>query len=202
MATPRPTLFLTFLFIATAAWGATPQLNISLKAGNEPEKKAKVLIEGFSQQYDLKPYIFTPNILIEAMAIPHSQPTLTLNTRQIREPKRYLGVLLHEEIHWFFDKPDRTAKTKAFIAKMKSKYPTVPSREQGGADDAESTYLHFGVCYYELLAMSKLVGEKDAVQIFETEDVYPWVRKQVLANRDFVAKALVDSGLAWSDAGS
>lgn len=195
--------FILFTLLSSAlCWAATTALNIKLNSGGEPEKKAKVLIEEFERKYDLKPYIFTHEILIKSMEIPHSHPVLTLNTRQIDEPKRYLGLFLHEQIHWFFAKMGNELKTQNFISKMKAKYPKVPSRKDGGANDDKSTYLHFGVCYYELIVMTKLLGEKDAVRIFSTEDVYFWVRKQVLENREFVAKTLTESGLAWVDENS
>lgn len=84
---------------------------------------------------------------------------------------------------------------------MKEKYPKVPSRKDGGASDDESTYLHFGVCYYELEAMTKYLGEKKAIENFSSEDVYSWIRKEILSNREFVEKALEDSGIQWKDAG-
>lgn len=193
--------FLTSLF-CIGVWGGTPALNIELGSGNEAERKGKELIEKFSQQYDLSPYIFTKNILIKSKVIPHSHPLLTLNTRQINEPSRYLALFIHEQIHWFFNDPMRVQKTTNFIAQMKLKYPTVPSRKDGGADDAESTYLHFGVCYYEFVAMTKLIGEEETIKLFETADIYPWILQQVLKNRDYFGKALVESGLAWVDASS
>jgi hypothetical protein len=108
-----------------------------------------------------------------------------------------LGLLLHEQIHWFFADKKREEKTNKFISKMKAKYPKVPSRKDGGANDDESTYLHFGVCYYELEALSKFLGKEKAEQIFKTEDVYSWIRKEVLANRVFVQSALTQVGLQW-----
>ncbi len=174
---------------------------IELHSGNESERKAEALIRGFGKTYDLSPYIFTKDIFIQSMIIPHSHPVLTLNTRQISEPERYLALLIHEEIHWFFAAGEREAQLVKFISRMREKYPRVPSRKNGGAIDDESTYLHFGVCYYELEAMKKYIGEKKAIENFGTEDVYSWIRKEILNNKEFVKETLLNSGLQWKDAG-
>lgn len=195
-------LILAFaLLVSVSTFAQTPDLKIELHTGNPSEKKAEELVRGFAKQYDLSPYIFTSHIKIQSKVIPHSHPVLTLNTRQISEPDRYLALLLHEQIHWFFAPDAKDTQVKEFFSKVRRKYPKVPSREDGGASDVESTYLHFGVCYYELEALIKYLGEKKAIEIFSTEDVYPWIRKEVLANREWVKKTLLDSGLNWKDAG-
>lgn len=188
------------IFCLSVSFAKVVDFRIDLHSGNEDENKAEQLIKGFAKTYDLSPYIFTKHILIQSRVIPHSHPILTLNTRQISEPERYLALLLHEEIHWFFAAGEKEAQLKKFISKVKEKYPKVPSRKDGGANDDESTYLHFGVCYYELEAMTKYIGEKKAVENFGTEDVYSWIRKEILSNREFVKKALLDSGLRWKNA--
>jgi hypothetical protein len=177
------------------------QLEISLQGGSEPEKKAKVLIEDFAKKFDLSKYFFTTKIHIQSFVIPHSHPVLTLNTRTIKEPDRYLALFIHEQIHWFFDFNGRAKKTKTFIEKMKTKFPKVPSQKDGGARDDESTYLHLGVCFYELEQLSKLKGKEKAEQVFKTDEIYSWVRQQVLINKDFIRGALNEARLQWQDAG-
>lgn len=179
--------------------GSTPHLEISLESGSEPEEKAKSLIEDFAKKYDLSKYFFTTKVHIQSFVIPHSHPILTLNTRTIKEPDRYLALFIHEQIHWFFDLDGRAEKTKIFIEKMKKKFPKVPSQKEGGARDDESTYLHLGVCYYELDQLSKLIGKGKAEQVFKTDEIYSWVRQQVLVNKDFIQTALNETGLQWQD---
>jgi hypothetical protein len=41
-------------------------------------------------------------------------------------------------IHLFFAANERGSQLKTFIAKIKEKYPKVPSRKDGGAEDEES----------------------------------------------------------------
>ncbi len=177
-------------------------LEISLQNGSEPEKKAKSLLEDFAKKYDLSKYFFTTKVHIQSFVIPHSHPVLTLNTRTINEPDRYLALFIHEQIHWFFDLNGRAEKTKTFIEKMKWKFPKVPSQEEGGARDDESTYLHLGVCFHELEQLSKLIGNEKAEQVFKTDKIYSWVRQQVLANKDYIRDVLRETGLQWQDAGA
>jgi hypothetical protein len=187
-------LFFFILFlVATSAFAKSPVLDIQLHSGNEAEKIGKQLIEEFLQKYDLEKYIFTKKIIIQSKVIPHSHPVLTLNTRQIKEPDRYLSTFLHEQIHWFFH--DRSKQTDQFIEEMKKHFPKIPDSQNGGAKDSISTYLHLGVCYYEFLALSQYKGEQKAKKIFETGDVYSWVNKQVLEHGAIIGKSLKENGL-------
>ncbi|MGZ5280616.1 MAG: hypothetical protein ACXWC9_11760 [Pseudobdellovibrionaceae bacterium] len=193
-------LLLSFI-VSIKAIGAIQKLEITLESGSGPEKTAKALIEDFAKKYDLLNYYFTGKIHIQSFVIPHSHPVLTLNTRTIKEPDRYLALFIHEQIHWFFDLNGRAEKTKVFIEKMKKQFPKVPSQQEGGAKDDESTYLHLGVCFYELEQLSKLIGKEKAEQTFKTDEIYSWVRKQVLDKHDIIQSALTETGLSWQDAG-
>jgi hypothetical protein len=193
-------LFVSLNSIGKNASSASP-LEISLESASESEKIAKSLIDDFVKKYDLTKYFFTHKIHIQSFVIPHSHPILTLNTRTIKEPDRFLALFIHEQIHWFFDLDGRAEKTKIFIEKMRQKFPKVPSQKEGGANDDQSTYLHLGVCYYELDQLSKLIGKEKAEQIFKTDEIYSWVRQQVLVNKNFIRDALNESGLQWQAAG-
>jgi hypothetical protein len=82
--------------------GTSLRLNIKLAHDDKTEQKGKELIESFLAKYDLDRDIFTNDIIIEKMSIPHSHPVLTLNTRTIDDPNLYLATFVHEQIHWFF----------------------------------------------------------------------------------------------------
>jgi hypothetical protein len=184
---------LLFIFSAAAVSKTPVKLNIKLAHGNEAERKGKELIEEFLVKYDIERDIFTKDISIEAMVIPHSHPVLTLNTRTIDEPNMYLDTFIHEQIHWFFAAKEK--ETQKFIILMKSQFPDAPAEKQDGAKDSESTYLHLGVCYFEFKAIERILGRNEAKRIFKESDVYTWVRKQVLEKSPFIAKALKDSDL-------
>jgi hypothetical protein len=195
----KTSFFILFVFWASLAKANESIFNIKLGTNNPREQKAKALIESFEKKFDLRPYAFTKDILIQSRVIPHSHPLLTLNTRQIDNPDRYLSLLLHEQIHWFFS-GDRDKKTEQFIERIKKKYPKVPNKENGGANDDESTYLHFGVCYYELEALTRYIGKQKAEEIFKTNDIYTWINKEVLENKETIKQLLNEVGLQWEDA--
>lgn len=177
-------------------------LVISLENGNESEKRAKLLLEEFARKYALAKYFFTTRIRIQSFIVPHSHPILTLNTRTIDEPDRYLALFIHEQVHWFFGLDGRPEKLKSFVKKMQKRFPKVPTRKEGGAEDEESTYLHFAICFYEFEILAKLIGNERAEQVFKTEEVYPWIRQQVLKNKAFIRNVLRETQLQWQDAGS
>jgi hypothetical protein len=171
------------------------RLAITLESGTEAEKTAKALLEDLAKTYDVSRFLFTERVHIQSFSIPHSHPVLTLNTRSIKEPDRFLSLFLHEQIHWFFAKSSRDQKVEAFIVKMKELFPTVPSQAEGGAQDEESTYLHLGVCYYELEALTSFIGVEKAQAVFKTNDIYKWINQQVLTEGPQIHDALKATGL-------
>lgn len=186
-------IFFFILLFAVSVFAKSPEVDIQLHTGNESEKKGKQLIQDYLKKYDLEKYIFTKKIIIQSRVIPHSHPILTLNTRQIDQPDRYFSTFIHEQIHWFFH--DRTKQTDQFIEDMKKHFPKIPDGNNGGAKDAISTYLHLGVCYYEFLALSHYIGEEKAKRIFETGDIYSWVKKQVLEKGTIIGESLKTNDL-------
>lgn len=190
-------IFFNLIIVAQLALGSQTDINLNIKLihDNKSEQQGKELLLGFVKKYDLAKYIFTHEIIIESKVIPHSHPVLTLNTRTINEPDRYLSGFLHEEIHWFFaSKSD--ARVNRFVEIMKRQFPNAPvGVDNGGAHSEFSTYLHLGVCYYELKALSGYIGDEKAVKVFETDKIYPWIRKQVLNNGNSIAAALHETAL-------
>src|SRR3954464_8497043 len=88
------------VLLSSAAFAATPKLNIKLKNGTEVEQRKKDQIERLAQQYDLKKYTKTREILIEQGVRPHSSPVLTLNGRFVDNDDLSLAVYIHEQGHW------------------------------------------------------------------------------------------------------
>lgn len=182
--------FLFAIVLLTAiAFAKSPDIDIQPHNGNPAEQKGKVLIQDFLKKYDLEKYIFTKKIIIQSRVLPHSHPVLTLNTRQVDQPDHYFATFLHEQIHWYFDGKN-SAKTDKFVKAIKLHFPTVPDSENGGSKDEYSIYLHLGVCYYEFVALSHYLGKEKAKKIFETADVYTWVKKQVLEKESVIQDTL------------
>jgi hypothetical protein len=132
------------------------------------------------QIYNLSPYIFTHEIIIESKVIPHSHPILTLNTRYAEKPQMLLAVFLHEQLHWWTE--IRKESIQSALIDIKQLFPSLPN--EGVAKDQSSTYLHFLICFLEYDALIDLVTKKEADKIIneliEKDKIYPWIYSQVL----------------------
>jgi len=157
--------------------------------GTDSEESVKQLLEDLLAKYDTSRWTFTDHVVVEDSATPHSHPVLTIGTRPIvRTPFGVLTTYLHEQIHWYVaDRPDATA---AAVEDLKLLYPEVPDKEQGGARDRESTYLHLIVNWLELESLRLLVGEKAAdVTLRQTVDgpVYGWIYQRAFEDHATLA---------------
>lgn len=131
--------------------------------------------------YDLKPFLYTKKIHVQSYVVPHSHPTLTLNTRNAEKPHRQLATWLHEEFHWWAEmKPQEIKKS---IQDFKKLYPKLPA---GGAHNDHSTYLHLTICYLEYRALVYFLGQRHALKVLadivKNDKIYPWIYDQVLTN--------------------
>jgi hypothetical protein len=185
------------LVIGNQAIAVSDRLKISpmSKADYEREVRAKNLLEELVVKYGLEKYFFTNEIFIRAHGPAHSHP-LTLNTRTIDSPERFMGVFIHEQIHHLL-KDRQEPQLVRFIELIERDFPSVPSEEEGGAKTKKSTYLHLAVCYFEFQELAKLIGSDEAAEIFRTEPIYFWIRQQVLENSSIIERALAASGIVW-----
>jgi hypothetical protein len=131
--------------------------------------------------YDLKPFLYTKKVQVQSYVIPHSHPTLTINTRNHDKPHRLLATWLHEEFHWWaIQKQHDTDKA---ISEFKTLFPKLPA---GGSHNDQSTYLHLIVCYLEYRSLIHYLGATDAKELItdmiKTDKLYPWIYTQVLTN--------------------
>jgi hypothetical protein len=160
--------------------GSVPQgLQISIDKDAPGTKETWQLMMDLAKKYDLSPYFFTRKIQIEKFAIPHDYPVLTLNTRHNSQPDVLLSTFLHEELHRFVSGPN-DAKTEKMIQDLRVKFPKVPVGGKEGGRDEYSTYLHLVVCWFELQADKKYLGEQRAYEIIHGMDHYTWVYEKVL----------------------
>lgn len=167
---------------------------INLAHGNDREFATKKVLEELLRKYDLSPYLFTKTVQVESMVIPHSHPVLTLNTRHIKNPDQLLSNLLHEQIHWFMDAHDES--TNQAIDELKKMFPSVPAGGREGARDEFSTYLHLAVCWLELQADKRYLGEQKAYALIRSADVYTWIYKQVIDREGEIGEILKRFGIA------
>lgn len=189
----RIALSLASLLLSAA--GNSGQLDITLKHGSAAEQETAVQLQRLLGQYDLTPYIFTREIVIDQDAIPHSHPVLTLHTRHLKQDDELLSTFVHEEAHWFVA-AHSDAETQA-EQEYHALYPKVPVGYPQGAQDEESTYLHLTVCYLEYQGMKRLVGPEraKAVMQFWAKDHYTWVYQTLLADETKIGAIVSRQGL-------
>jgi hypothetical protein len=157
--------------------------NIQTAQQTPREEKTKILLEDLLKTYDLTSYTFTRDIQIEEKVISHSHPILTLNTRYLEDPPRLLATYLHEQIHWHLMEKN---SVESYIQEVKAKYPKLPvGRDEGGALDEYSSYLHMAVCTLELQALDSFLGKNEAEILFRTDLVYPALKKIIVSDRSF-----------------
>lgn len=155
------------------------RLGIELADGTPEEAQARTQLHRLVREFDLAPWLFTRRVRIQAMAIPHSHPVLTLNTRYLGRDEAQVATFVHEQLHWFLG-GERRAATDAAIAELRTLYPDAPDGPPAGARDLESTYLHLLVCALEHQAMRRLYGDEVAERTLRGWRHYPWVYAEVL----------------------
>ncbi|MEQ9097633.1 MAG: hypothetical protein RIF36_15780 [Imperialibacter sp.] len=184
-------LFLLLVVGYSGLSAQTPHVEITTKNDSDREKATARLLQEVLSDYDLSQWVFTRQVVIEQMAIPHSHPVLTLNTRS-SDKTDILDTFVHEQLHWYVDKkPDAE---KAAIDAFKKKYKEVPYQNAAGARDEYSTYLHLIVCYLEYRSMAMLIGENDAKQLMWNQTHYTWIYNKVIEDTAYLSKVLRKNG--------
>jgi hypothetical protein len=116
------------------------------------------------RRYDLSRWRFTSMVRVEQGVVPHSHPTLTLNTRHPDDDGLLLSTYLHEQLHWFLA-TDPTGLDEALGA-LRQRYPHPPVGYPEGARDVASSQLHYLVCYLEWRALREVMGTEEAHRVF------------------------------------
>lgn len=157
-------------------------ITVALEHDNEREQQAQRQLERLLETFDVEHWIFTPDIRIAAMEVPHSHPVLTVNTKYLDDDHRQMSTFLHEQFHWWVIEEGRDRNLQTAIDEFAAMYPETPARADGGASDTRSTYLHLVVCDLELQAMAVLIGEEAARGLIATQDHYQWIYDKVLSD--------------------
>lgn len=173
-------------------------ISIALSANSPDETEARVQLRRILDSWDVTPWMFTRELRIDARAIPHSHPVLTVNTRYLRNDTAQVATFVHEQLHWFLER--HRAATDSAIADLKSVFPDAPSGPPAGARDQYSTYLHLLVCLLEYDALVSLVGKDAADRTLRSWTHYSWVYKQVLERPALIRPTLKKYGLDSPDA--
>lgn len=170
-------LFL-FIFLAGCATKPEPQasgpvLRITEISPNKWTAITRQNLEHLLGVYDLSPIIFTEDISIQSRVVPHSHPSLTLNTRYAEQPNKLLAAFMHEQLHWW------TLKNKANMARaskdLKKIIPKLP---------AKVNYDHVVVCFLEYDGLIYYLGKKEAYKVIRgfilQDKLHPWIYAEVV----------------------
>lgn len=155
--------------------------------------ETKAVLEDLLHRYDLRKYLFTRKVVLRPMAIPHSHPVLTLNTRERKRPEFLLSTFVHEQIHWHLDA--KQEKTSNVIAALKKRYPKVPRGFPKASDDDDSTYLHLVVNWLELRALEQILGAEQGRKVLREKDYYTWIYERVLSDDKEIGTLVRGAGL-------
>jgi hypothetical protein len=174
---------------------ARVELDVSLAHGSEAEQRTKLQLQALLTKHDLSRWIYTRRIAIEARAIPHSHPTLTLNTRHLDRSDLLLSTFVHEQMHWFLAQRERDAS--AAMDELRAMFPKIPVGFPEGSSDEEGNYEHLIVIYLEYQADQALLGEPGAraVMDFWSHDHYTWLYRTVLDDGPRIAAVVRKHGL-------
>lgn len=175
-----------------------PAVRVSLSADTPEETRARAQLERILVAWDLSPWLFTREARVDARAIPHSHPVLTVNARYLGNDTAQVATFVHEQLHWFF--VDHRAATDSAIARLEREFPDAPSEPPEGARDRYSTYLHLMVCLHEYDAVRALFGEDVARRTLQSWRHYRWVYRQVLERPEPIRHTMREFGLDAPDA--
>jgi hypothetical protein len=170
-------------------------LNITLAHGSPRELATRTQLGRLLSAYNVKPWLFTRDVVIDEEAIPHSHPALTLHARHLRDDDQLLSTLIHEEPHWFVDsRPDRLERV---VADFRTRFPGIPVGFPDGATSERSSYEHLPVIYLEYEGLRSLVGDQraDATFRFWEGDHYRALYRLVREHRAMVAGVLAQDDL-------
>lgn len=191
-------ILITVALAASRAWAQTPKLKIKTKNGLPLEEQGKQQVERLAQQYDLKRYTITRDIVIERGVISHSHPVLTLNVRFLNSDDLALSTYVHEQAHWVLT--DRTRlENPALFEDLHRAFPNVDIRVPEGDGELRSSYFHIAVCMLEWHAMEELVGPERARKVIEWKhsDHYKAIYSIDLSQRERVESIMNRHGVNW-----
>jgi hypothetical protein len=156
-----------------------PPVTIRLAHGDPMERETQAQLETLLKRFDLSDWLFTRSILIQAYAVPHDYPVLTLNTRHRQDLTLLLSSLLHEELHRFISA--HPAQVEAAVRDLKKAFPKVPVGFPDGADSEEAGYEHLLINYLEIEGVAMLMGQSEADRALKhwEQDHYRWIYRTV-----------------------
>ena len=198
-STHIPTLpIAVIILVSLSASAETPKLNIKTAHGDAGEMQRMAQVQRLADQYDLKKYTLTRDIVIERGAINHSSPVLTLNLRFLDNDDLALSAYVHEQGHWVLMERHRM-DLRPMIGDLKRAFPNLDFNWPRGDGEPLTTYAHIAVCMLEWQAMEDLVGTDRARKVIDWKrgDHYTDVYKTIVEQRPQVEEILKRYGVRW-----
>lgn len=159
-------------------------VRIKIASGSEEQKKYRDrLLKVINRYGGLNRWLFTRQVLIDNSTFSHSHPVLTLGAKSpsVKTDSELLSVFLHEQMHWHLSQ--NPAKLRLAMKDLRGAYPRVKvGREEGGARNEESTYLHLLVCLLEVEALTELLGRRRAFDLILKKPYYAWIYRTVASD--------------------
>lgn len=192
-------IFYLCLTVVGTAIAQTPLLKIKTKHHDDPgEEQAKLQVMRLAQQYNLKKYTITRDILIERGVIPHSHPVLTLNLRFLDNDDLALSSYVHEQGHWVLTERG-PRMNRPLLDELMRAFPGLDYRQPNGDGEEIGSYYHIAVCMLEWQATEVLIGPERARKVIEwkSHDHYKAIYAIDLAQRQAVEGILARNAVAW-----
>ncbi|ABS62210.1 conserved hypothetical protein [Parvibaculum lavamentivorans DS-1] len=171
-------------------------IEIDLSEARKSAELVRDVLRRLRSNFDLTPYEFTRSVRIAPGEIPHSHPTLTLNT-MIRGEEQLLCTYLHEQMHWYVtwysyaNRPGWQAISEA----IKHMMPSVPVQFPQGAHTEASSYLHIIINWLEVEVAAALLGRAEAMKLAAENFVYSGIYELVLQDWNNLESLYLKHGL-------
>ena len=147
-------------------------------------------------RFDLSQFEYTRRIRIAPTEIPHSHPTLTLNT-WVQDDLGLLSTYLHEQMHWYVTwySHVHSPQWSKLLEVLRARYPAVPVGTAEGAPDAFSCYLHLIVNWLEIDAAARFLERDRVIAHVGALAFYRWMYRTVIEDWEPLATLYRERGL-------
>lgn len=173
-----------------------PEFNITLANDSLSEQGTRELLVELLASYPLEKWRYTNEIRISDGETPHSHPILTLNSYPDKhQPIRLLASYIHEQLHWFWVLGSHEDRCEEAWRQFHEAFPGLPVDRPAGCGTERSNYLHIAVNYWELSALTELIGSDAARDYVSRKPFYTAIYGLVLTETDRIQSILETLGL-------
>jgi len=172
------------------------QIALDFTAVQRNAEHVRAMLLDARTRFDLARFEYCKQVRIAPTEIPHSHPSITLNT-WVRDDLGLLSMVLHEQMHWYVTwySHSRAPQWRKLFEQLRERYPAVPAAEAGGAQDEFSTYLHLLVNRLEIEAVSQFIDRDKVENHVRALPFYRWVYQAVLDDWEPLGALYREQGL-------